>query len=101
MEQATSIELFVEILDRYVYYFDQANDSVRISSFDVSLVDSDADDSQVTTKYINGLIELIHSNIGTNQQDSAGVESSKRHFRHTLENIAGRQYEGIVLYPQK
>lgn len=82
MEQATSIELFVEILDRYVYYFDQANDSV-------------------TTKYINGLIELIHSNIGTNQQDSAGVESSKRHFRHTLENIAGRQYEGIVLYPQK
>ncbi|KAI1109212.1 vacuolar protein sorting-associated protein 35 [Nemania sp. NC0429] len=82
MEQATSIELFVEILDRYVYYFDQANDSV-------------------TTKYINGLIELIHSNIGTNQQDSASIESSKRHFRHTLENIAGRQYEGIVLYPQK
>lgn len=29
MEQATSIELFVEILDRYVYYFDQANESVR------------------------------------------------------------------------
>ncbi|KAI1196724.1 vacuolar protein sorting-associated protein 35 [Nemania serpens] len=82
MEQATSIELFVEILDRYVYYFDQANESV-------------------TTKYINGLIELIHSNIGTNQQDSASIENSKRHFRHTLENIAGRQYEGIVLYPQK
>ncbi|KAI1161785.1 vacuolar protein sorting-associated protein 35 [Nemania serpens] len=82
MEQATSIELFVEILDRYVYYFDQANESV-------------------TTKYINGLIELIHSNLGTNQQDSASIESSKRHFRHTLENIAGRQYEGIVLYPQK
>lgn len=29
METATSIELFVEILDRYVYYFDQQNDSVR------------------------------------------------------------------------
>lgn len=28
MEQATSIELFVEILDRYVYYFDQQNESV-------------------------------------------------------------------------
>ncbi|KAI1363138.1 vacuolar protein sorting-associated protein 35 [Xylaria arbuscula] len=82
MEQATSIELFVEILDRYVYYFDQANESV-------------------TTKFINGLIELIHSNLGTNQQDSASIETSKRHFRHTLENIAGRQYEGIVLYPQK
>ena len=29
METATSIELFVEILDRYVYYFDQKNESVR------------------------------------------------------------------------
>lgn len=29
METATSIELFVEILDRYVYYFDQENESVR------------------------------------------------------------------------
>ncbi|KAL3961490.1 hypothetical protein ACCO45_003013 [Purpureocillium lilacinum] len=45
METATSIELFVEILDRYVYYFDQQNESV-------------------TTKYLNGLIELIHSEPG-------------------------------------
>lgn len=30
METATSIELFVEILDRYVYYFDQQNESVRL-----------------------------------------------------------------------
>lgn len=28
METATSIELFVEILDRYVYYFDQQNEAV-------------------------------------------------------------------------
>lgn len=28
METVTSIELFVEILDRYVYYFDQQNESV-------------------------------------------------------------------------
>ncbi|KAI0018483.1 vacuolar protein sorting-associated protein 35 [Xylariomycetidae sp. FL0641] len=82
MEQTTSIELFVEILDRYVYYFDQSNESV-------------------TTKYINGLIELIHSNLGTNQQDSGNIENSKRHFKHTLDNIAGRQYEGVVLHPQK
>jgi len=31
METATSIELFVEILDRYVYYFDQQNESVSFS----------------------------------------------------------------------
>ncbi|KAF4964710.1 hypothetical protein FSARC_7417 [Fusarium sarcochroum] len=80
METATSIELFVEILDRYVYYFDQQNGAV-------------------TTKYLNGLIELIHSNLAGNQQDSASVENSRRHFHQTLENIRSRQYEGIVLTP--
>lgn len=32
METSTSIELFVEILDRYVYYFDQQNESVSFHS---------------------------------------------------------------------
>ncbi|TDZ13673.1 Vacuolar protein sorting-associated protein 35 [Colletotrichum orbiculare MAFF 240422] len=81
METATSIELFVEILDRYIYYFDQQNESV-------------------TTKYLNGLIELIHSNLAGNQQDSASVENSKRHFHHILESMKSRQYEGLVLYPK-
>jgi vacuolar protein sorting-associated protein 35 len=80
MEPATSIELFAEILDRYVYYFDQQNESV-------------------TTKYLNGLIELIHSNLAGNQQDSVSVEASKKHFYQTLENVKSRQYEGVVLYP--
>ncbi|KAK3938155.1 vacuolar protein sorting-associated protein 35 [Diplogelasinospora grovesii] len=81
METATSIELFVEILDRYVYYFDQRNESV-------------------TTKYLNGLIELIHSNLAGNQQDSASVGASKKHFLHTLEMIRSKEYEGIVLTPK-
>ncbi|KAK3989357.1 vacuolar protein sorting-associated protein 35 [Cladorrhinum sp. PSN332] len=81
METATSIELFVEILDRYVYYFDQKNESV-------------------TTKYLNGLIELIHSNLAGNQQDSASVDASKKHFMQTLEIIKSKEYEGIVLSPK-
>ncbi|KAK3899768.1 vacuolar protein sorting-associated protein 35 [Staphylotrichum tortipilum] len=82
METATSIELFVEILDRYVYYFDQKNESV-------------------TTKYLNGLIELIHSNLaGSNQQDSASVEASRKHFMQTLEIIRSKEYEGVVLTPK-
>lgn len=28
MDTAVSVELFVEILNRYVYYFDQENDAV-------------------------------------------------------------------------
>ncbi|KAL1895109.1 retromer complex subunit Vps35 [Ceratocystis pirilliformis] len=81
MESATSIELFVEILDRYVYYFDHQNESV-------------------TTKYLNGLIELIHSNLAQNAHESAQIESSRKHFNITLEHIRERQYDGIVLNPQ-
>ncbi|OAA65700.1 vacuolar sorting protein 35 [Niveomyces insectorum RCEF 264] len=81
METATSIELFVEILDRYVYYFDQQNEAV-------------------TTKYLNGLIELIHSNLAGNQQESASIEASKKHFYHTLELIRSKEYEGVVLTPK-
>lgn len=53
----------------------------------------------MTIKYVNGLIELIHSNLAGNQQDSGSVETSKKHFHKTLENIRSRQYEGVILYP--
>jgi hypothetical protein len=29
MDTAVSVELFVEILNRYIYYFDQQNETVR------------------------------------------------------------------------
>jgi vacuolar protein sorting-associated protein 35 len=32
MDTAVSVELFVEILNRYVYYFEQENDAVSFSS---------------------------------------------------------------------
>ncbi|PNS15824.1 Vacuolar protein sorting-associated protein 35 [Sphaceloma murrayae] len=75
MDTAVSVELFVEILNRYVYYFDQENEAV-------------------TTKYLNGLIELIHSNLNTNENPS-GLESPRKHFQRTLEYIASREYEGV------
>ena len=75
MDTAVSVELFVEILNRYVYYFDQENDAV-------------------TTKYLNGLIELIHSNLNTTE-NVAGLENPRRHFERTLEYIRGREYEGV------
>lgn len=56
--------------------------------------------AKVTTKYLNGLIELIHSNLVGNQQESASVENSKKHFYHTLEIIKSKEYEGIVLTPK-
>lgn len=50
---------------------------------------------QVTTKYLNGLIELIHSNLQTNQESSS-LEAPKRHFQRTLDYISSREYEGVV-----
>ncbi|KAI9875429.1 MAG: Vacuolar protein sorting-associated protein 35 [Pleopsidium flavum] len=76
MDAAVSVELFVEILNRYVYYFDQQNETV-------------------TTKYLNGLIELIHSNLQTNQESST-MDNPKRHFQRTLDYINSREYEGVV-----
>ncbi|KAA8566875.1 hypothetical protein EYC84_009974 [Monilinia fructicola] len=76
MDTAVSVELFVEILNRYVYYFEQENEAV-------------------TTKYLNGLIELIHSNLQGNQ-DSATITEPRKHFERTLENITSRNYEGVV-----
>lgn len=106
METATSIELFVEILDRYVYYFDQHNESVSFErcpnfTYGKFQVTTLADLlHKVTTKYLNGLIELIHSNLAGNQQDSASIENSKKHFFHTLEIIKSKEYEGVVLTPK-
>ncbi|KAI9726162.1 MAG: Vacuolar protein sorting-associated protein 35 [Chrysothrix sp. TS-e1954] len=76
MDAAVSVELFVEILNQYVYYFDQENEAV-------------------TTKYINGLIELIHSNLNTNEA-TPSMEAPKKHFQRTLDYIASRDYEGVI-----
>ncbi|KAJ5808226.1 hypothetical protein N7474_009495 [Penicillium riverlandense] len=78
MDTAVSVELFVEILNRYVYYFDQQNETV-------------------TTKYLNGLIELIHSNLQTTESEpNPSLDGPQRHFHRTLEYIRSRDYEGIV-----
>jgi len=76
MDAAVSVELFVEILNRYVYYFDQENEAV-------------------TTKYLNGLIELIHSNLQSNENASS-LENPRKHFQLTLDYISSREYEGVV-----
>ncbi|KAL4915322.1 vacuolar protein sorting-associated protein 35 [Aspergillus aurantiobrunneus] len=82
MDTAVSVELFVEILNRYVYYFDQQNETV-------------------TTKYLNGLIELIHSNIQTDQEEpNPALENPKKHFYRTLDYIRSREFEGVVTDPR-
>lgn len=59
---------------------------------------------QVTTKYLNGLIELIHSNLSTSAaeastnsaQQNQAMENPKKHFYRTLEYIKSREFDGVV-----
>jgi vacuolar protein sorting-associated protein 35 len=96
MDAAVSVELFVEILNRYVYYFDQENDAVSCG-FPPSM--NVPNSNQVTTKYLNGLIELIHSNLQSNENASS-LENPRKHFQRTLDYIASREYEGVVTAPK-
>jgi len=105
MDTAVSVELFVEILNRYVYYFDQQNETVSHQSPHAS-VPKLTETQQVTTKYLNGLIELVHSNLSTsaaeagansaNAQQAQAMENPKKHFYRTLEYIRSREFEGVV-----
>lgn len=81
MDTAVSVELFVEILNRYVYYFDQENEAVTI-------------------KYLNGLIELIHSNLNT-ADNASGLEGPRKHFERTLDYIRSREYPGVETRPKQ
>ena len=81
MDTAVRVELFVEILNRYVYYVDQENDAVN-------------------KKYLNGLIELIHSNLNTTE-NASGLENPRKHFERTLDYIRSREYDGIETRPKQ
>ncbi|ODV72253.1 retromer subunit VPS35 [Cyberlindnera jadinii NRRL Y-1542] len=72
MDSGVSIELFVEILNRCLYYFIHGNESISI-------------------KYINGLIELIQTNIDTLSQENSVNENPKKHFERTLEYITSQK----------
>ncbi|WVQ85663.1 hypothetical protein IAT38_007829 [Cryptococcus sp. DSM 104549] len=86
IDEITSVQLYVDALDRYIYYFEQGVEAV-------------------TPKYVNSLVELITSNIdsvhgGDVHPSSAGgglVEGVSggdmivKHFRNTLLYIQSRQ----------
>lgn len=83
MDVAVQVQLFVEILNRYIYYFDHGN-------------------AEITVKYINGLIEVIQNNFNDDgAYDAQNIEAPKKFFDRTLDYIASQKevderYEGIV-----
>lgn len=69
MDIAVSVELFVEILSRCLYFFERGNE-------------------QVSAKFIKGLIELIERNLET---DGTISESPRKHFERTLKFIENQK----------
>lgn len=65
------VHLFIEILDQYLYYFEN-------------------DNPQITDKYITGLIALINTHI-ENMESSNQRSEVEAHYRNTKEHIRGLQ----------
>ena len=63
--------LFVEILDRYVYYYENDNPIIQV-------------------RYLSGLIALINEQLGS-EANSAPSPATEAHYRNTLEYIRSRQ----------
>jgi vacuolar protein sorting-associated protein 35 len=90
VDAAVMVELFVEVssgansgsrltlqvLNRYLYYFEQENETI-------------------TVRFINGLIELIHSNLHS-AESSPSLDNARRHFERTIDYVKSREYEGVV-----
>ncbi|KAF9906407.1 Vacuolar protein sorting-associated protein 35 [Lobosporangium transversale] len=96
MDSVTNVELFVEILNRYIYYFEKQNEAV-------------------TVKYLNGLIDLINTNLGNMENpdqhppstnSSALLENDPAHlseyvlahFRNTIYHLERRKNAGDKKY---
>lgn len=82
MDSSMNVHLFVEILNRYLYYFENGCDVV-------------------TVQYLSGLIELINTNIA-NMDSSADTNAINNHYKNTLEYIrlkkqADEKYKDIEI----
>jgi vacuolar protein sorting-associated protein 35 len=87
IDELTSVQLYVDALDRYIYYFEQGVEAV-------------------TPKYINSLVELITSNIDAVHSTDVHPSSASppglvdgintpdmivKHFKNTLRYIKSKQ----------
>lgn len=63
--------LYVEILDRYVYYYETENPAIQV-------------------RYLSGLIKLINEQLGVGEQGQANP-AVEAHYRNTLDYVRSRQ----------
>lgn len=85
LDAVTNVELFVEILNRYIYYFEQRNEAV-------------------TVKYLNGLIDLINTNLANmdnpDQHPRSSSSSSLIEFEGPVSEYVSRHFKSTLLHLQ-
>lgn len=86
MDPSLQVQLFIEILNRYVCFYERENDAV-------------------TVQVLNQLIQKIREDL-PNLEASEETEQINKHFQNTLEHLRlqrespeseGPAYEGLVL----
>ncbi|PIK44550.1 putative vacuolar protein sorting-associated protein 35 [Apostichopus japonicus] len=86
MDPTVQVQLFVEILNRYLYFFEKGND-------------------KITVQILNQLLEKIREDL-PNLEDNEETEQITKHFQNTLEHLRMKQeagesdgpsYEGLTL----
>ena len=75
MTSSANVQLFVEILDYYVYYYDIEN-------------------PVITDKFLSGLIALINEHFdSTGTSGSSAVSEARAHYQHILDRIRRKKTE--------
>lgn len=86
MDPSLQVQLFIEILNRYIYFYEKENDAVTI-------------------QVLNQFIQKIREDL-PNLESGEETEQSNKHFHNTLEHLRLRRespesegpiYEGLVL----
>uniref|UniRef100_A0A7S4UC97 Vacuolar protein sorting-associated protein 35 n=1 Tax=Guillardia theta TaxID=55529 RepID=A0A7S4UC97_GUITH len=73
MQSSNNVNLFIEILDRYLYYYEAGNE-------------------KVTVKYIQGLLDLVNEHLST-MEAGQELDNLRGHYNATLAHIR-RKKEG-------
>jgi len=71
MDSSTNVQLFIEILNEYLYYYIRGNEAI-------------------TVKYLNSLLALINTNM-SNLDQAADTSSITNHYQSTLKYIQFRK----------
>ena len=74
MQASTNVHLFVEILNRYLYYLEAGND-------------------KITIKYIQGLLDLVSEHLST-MDPGPEADTVRAHLNQTLTHIRLKKEQG-------